>query len=74
MSAPATPPEGAAADWTIDQGWSAYTDEEHRTWVTLYERQLGLLPGGRATRSCAGSTRSTCTAKAFPTSRGSTSS
>jgi phenylalanine-4-hydroxylase len=45
MSAPATPPEGAAADWTIDQGWSAYTDEEHRTWVTLYERQLGLLPG-----------------------------
>jgi phenylalanine-4-hydroxylase len=39
------PPEGAAADWTISQGWDAYTPEEHATWVTLYERQQGVLPG-----------------------------
>ena len=39
------PPPGAAADWTIPQGWEAYTPEEHRTWVTLYERQAKILPG-----------------------------
>ncbi len=38
-------PAGAAADWTIDQNWNAYTAEEHRTWVTLYERQDAILPG-----------------------------
>ncbi|HYD46240.1 MAG TPA: phenylalanine 4-monooxygenase [Phenylobacterium sp.] len=40
-----SPPPGAAADWTIPQGWEAYTAEEHRTWVTLYERQAKILPG-----------------------------
>jgi phenylalanine-4-hydroxylase len=39
------PPEGARADWTIDQGWSGYTDAEHQVWITLYERQAALLPG-----------------------------
>ena len=39
------PPAGAAADWTIPQGWDAYTAQEHRTWLTLYDRQLGVLPG-----------------------------
>ena len=39
------PPPGAAADWTIDQGWEAYTQAEHDVWITLYERQTGLLPG-----------------------------
>ncbi len=39
------PPEGALADWTIPQGWERYTAEEHRTWVTLYERQAEVLPG-----------------------------
>lgn len=39
------PPEGAAADWTIPQNWSAYTDVEHQTWNTLYERQMKILPG-----------------------------
>jgi phenylalanine-4-hydroxylase len=33
------------ADWTIDQGWAAYTAEEHATWKTLFERQTRLLPG-----------------------------
>ena len=39
------PPPGAAADWTIDQGWDAYTPAEHAVWDTLYERQTALLPG-----------------------------
>jgi len=32
-------------DWTIDQGWSNYTAEEHAVWKTLFERQSRLLPG-----------------------------
>lgn len=40
-----TPPPGAAADWTIPQDWDSYTDVEHQTWVTLYERQMKILPG-----------------------------
>ena len=39
------PPAGAAADWTVDQGWDGYTPAEHRVWTTLYERQAALLPG-----------------------------
>ena len=33
------------ADWTIDQGWDAYTPAEHAVWKTLFERQSQLLPG-----------------------------
>ncbi|MEQ7156235.1 phenylalanine 4-monooxygenase [Brevundimonas aurifodinae] len=40
-----TPPEGAAADWTISQNWRAYTEVEHDTWDTLYARQMDILPG-----------------------------
>ncbi|MET0273396.1 MAG: phenylalanine 4-monooxygenase [Phenylobacterium sp.] len=40
-----TPPSGARPDWTIDQGWDAYTQAEHDVWITLYERQAKLLPG-----------------------------
>ena len=39
------PPEGVAADWTKPQDWARYTEQEHRTWVTLYERQAQVLPG-----------------------------
>ena len=39
------PPPGANADWTIDQAWDQYTDVEHQTWLALYERQMGILPG-----------------------------
>jgi phenylalanine-4-hydroxylase len=39
------PPPGAAADWTIAQGWDAYGVAEHSVWITLYERQAALLPG-----------------------------
>lgn len=41
----ATPPEGAAADWTVDQAWGSYTPAEHALWLTLYDRQAQLLPG-----------------------------
>src|SRR4051794_10713011 len=39
------PPPGARADWTIDQGWDAYSQAEHDVWITLYDRQAALLPG-----------------------------
>jgi len=39
------PPPGAAADWTIPQAWEDYTPVEHQTWLTLYERQMKVLPG-----------------------------
>jgi phenylalanine-4-hydroxylase len=39
-----TPPDGAAADWTIPQDWSSYTSVEHQTWDTLYARQMKILP------------------------------
>ncbi len=35
----------ARADWTVDQGWAAYTPAQHAVWKTLYERQTQLLPG-----------------------------
>jgi phenylalanine-4-hydroxylase len=38
-------PQTPRADFTIDQGWSQYTAEEHAVWQTLYERQTRLLPG-----------------------------
>ena len=31
-------------DWTVDQGWSSYTPEQHAVWKTLYQRQTQLLP------------------------------
>jgi len=34
-----------ASDWTIVQGWEAYTAAEHAVWKTLFERQSRLLPG-----------------------------
>ena len=44
---PEDPPATAArsADWTIEQGWDAYTRAEHGVWKTLFERQTRLLPG-----------------------------
>ena len=44
-SLPVSPPPGARADWTIDQGWARYTPEDHQVWLTLYDRQAALLPG-----------------------------
>ena len=31
------------ADWTIDQGWSSYTAQDHAVWKTLFERQSRLV-------------------------------
>jgi len=41
----ASPPPGAAEDWTVSQGWDLYTPEDHAVWLTLYDRQAKLLPG-----------------------------
>jgi phenylalanine-4-hydroxylase len=49
-----TPPPGAAPDWTIPQGWSAYTAQEHATWDTLFARQSAMLPGRAADEFLAG--------------------
>src|ERR1700730_13745717 len=38
-------PPGANPDWTIPQGFERYSEAEHRTWTTLYERQRAMLPG-----------------------------
>lgn len=32
-------------DWTIDQGWERYTEQEHATWQTLYQRMTKLMDG-----------------------------
>jgi len=45
-----TPPEGAAADWTIPQDWERFTSEDHRVWDILFARQQELL-GERAVRA-----------------------
>jgi phenylalanine-4-hydroxylase len=37
-------PAGAADDWTVPQGWEAYTPAEHAMWDTLFERQAKMLP------------------------------
>ena len=40
----ASPPPGAAPDWTIPQHWNAYTAAEHAMWDRLFARQAGMLP------------------------------
>jgi phenylalanine-4-hydroxylase len=45
---------GAAADFTIDQGWARYTPEEHAVWNTLYERQMEVLANRAAPEFLAG--------------------
>jgi len=32
-------------DFTIDQNWDSYTEEEHAIWRTLFERQAEILQG-----------------------------
>lgn len=34
-----------ANDFVVDQGWSAYSDQEHALWRHLFERQSEILPG-----------------------------
>ncbi|WP_416896373.1 MAG: phenylalanine 4-monooxygenase [Minwuia sp.] len=35
-------------DAIIDQGYEAYTDQDHETWRLLFERQAAMLPGRAA--------------------------
>jgi phenylalanine-4-hydroxylase len=44
------------ADFTIDQGWDSYTDEEHAIWRTLFERQEKILAGRACDEFMAGLT------------------
>ncbi|MDG1826220.1 MAG: phenylalanine 4-monooxygenase [Henriciella sp.] len=41
-------PPHANTDWTIDQGWSEYSAEEHNTWDVLYSRLMEVLPNRAA--------------------------
>lgn len=36
--------EHIRADYTVDQDWAAYSDDEHDLWKRLYARQSTLLP------------------------------
>jgi phenylalanine-4-hydroxylase len=38
-------PAPARADFTIEQAWDAYTEEEHDIWRTLFRRQERILQG-----------------------------
>ncbi len=40
----ATPPPGAAPDWTCPQDWDAFTADEHAMWDRLFARQSAMLP------------------------------
>ncbi len=37
--------KAVSPDWTIPQGFERYSEAEHQTWTTLYERQAEILPG-----------------------------
>lgn len=41
----ASPPAGAASDWTISQAWTSYSPSEHRVWDRLFARQIEMLKG-----------------------------
>jgi phenylalanine-4-hydroxylase len=34
---------GAAADYTVEQPWRYYSDDEHAIWALLYARQIALI-------------------------------
>ncbi|MEY4270166.1 MAG: hypothetical protein RLZZ58_1382 [Pseudomonadota bacterium] len=44
----ASPPPGAAADWTISQNWDAFAAADHAMWDHLFARQSAMLPGRAA--------------------------
>ncbi|MCC7394066.1 MAG: phenylalanine 4-monooxygenase [Sphingomonadaceae bacterium] len=44
------PPPGVRADWTIDQNWEKFSDEEHGVWDILFARQVAMLPGRASER------------------------
>ena len=37
-------PVGVDPDWTIPQGFDRYSEADHRTWISLYDRQAEILP------------------------------
>jgi phenylalanine-4-hydroxylase len=51
---PNLPPAGAASDWTVPQRWNEISEQDHRTWDTLFDRQVRMLPGRVAKEFLAG--------------------
>lgn len=43
ISDPVIDEQTPAADFTIEQRWERYADEEHQVWDTLYHRQIEML-------------------------------
>ncbi|MGQ9365590.1 phenylalanine 4-monooxygenase [Azospirillum sp. ST 5-10] len=41
-------PPGTRPDYTIDQDWESYTEQDHATWRTLFRRQEEILKGRAA--------------------------
>ncbi len=56
----------ARADWTIDQGWTDYSAQEHAVWKTLFDRQTKLLPGRACDAFVAGMRQLPIDADAIP--------
>lgn len=52
--------EGAAADYTVEQDWPAYTPEMHDRWRRLYARQSALVRQYGAAQMREGLTRLDC--------------
>lgn len=53
-------------DFVIDQGWDAYTEEDHAIWRALFERQARLLPGRACGEYLRGLARLGVTADGIP--------
>ena len=50
----------------VEQPWAEYTDTEHQTWATLFERQMALLPGRACDEFFDGLARLQMSAQAIP--------
>ena len=62
-------PVGLEPDWTFTQESDRYSEADHRTWISLYDRPAEIV----SRRACnaflnGASTRSICMASAFPIS------
>ena len=55
-----------AGDHSIPQDWARYSAEEHRTWRTLFERQMAVLPGRAAPEFLGGLKRLSIMAEGIP--------
>jgi phenylalanine-4-hydroxylase len=56
----------AAEDYTVEQEWERYTDEDHAIWRALYERQIKLLERYAAPEFIAGARSLNASAAGIP--------